>query len=94
MKNELDVKCFEDLGFDFIVKSDENDEFSFRKTSKVKGWFYCIVWHPNESKITISHHDLLVNTKGERYISDIESIYKGKVNQKDKLNVIIESLDI
>ena len=94
MKNELDVKCFEDLGFDLVLKSDEDNEFSFRKISKVKGWFYCIVWHQSESNITISHHDLLVNTKGERYISYIESIYKGKVNQKDKFNVIIESLGI
>ena len=94
MKNELDAKCFEDLGFNFICKSDEDDEFSFRKKSKLKNWFYCLVWHPNESNVTISHHDILVNPKGERYVSDIESIYKGKLNKKDEFNEIIKTLDI
>jgi hypothetical protein len=92
MEKKLTISDIESFGFELIIKSDEIEEFIFRKKSENKGYYYALTWRDDLETIVICYHDLKKDMFSRNYISDIERIFYGKVKNKKTLKIILESI--
>jgi hypothetical protein len=84
---KLDIESF---GFEFIIRDNELEEFTFRKDSENKGYYYALVWREDLQRIVICYHDLKKDMFGKNFCTDIERIFYGKVKCSKTLKSVLE----
>jgi len=82
VKSILTREDIESFGFEFVVRDNDIEEFTFKKKSEKENYYYALVWRGDLERVVICVHD-------NKFLM-IERLFVGLIKDKKTLKNIIE----